>query len=147
MKIQTIIILLAIASTPTLAADCSANLTGNDALHFSATTITVPSTCKKFTVTLKNTGTMARDVMGHNVVIAKSSDEAEIVENGANAGIANNYVKPNDASVIAYTKLIGGGETASTTFNVSQLKAGVSYNFFCTSPGHSSLMTGKVIVK
>ena len=52
------------------------------------------------------------------------------------------YVKPGDARVIAHTKVIGGGETDSVSFDVSKLKAGDSYAWFCSFPGHASIMKG-----
>jgi azurin len=141
------LLLLSLVAAPTWAANCSTNITGNDALRFNKSSITVPKSCDTFTVTLKNVGSMPRSVMGHNVVIAPTADVETVVNDGSAAGIDHDYVKPNDADVIASTKLIGGGETASTTFKVAALKAGVPYTFFCTCPGHASLMRGTISVK
>ncbi len=141
------LLLLGLAAAPTWAATCSTTVTGNDALRFNKSTITIPKACAKFTVTLKNEGSMPRSVMGHNVVIAPAADEQAVISDGAAAGIDHDYVKPNDAAVVAYTKLIGGGEQASTTFKVSALKPGVPYAFFCTCPGHASLMHGTIELK
>jgi azurin len=138
------LLLLCLAAAPTWAATCSTTISGNDALRFNKSTITVPKTCATFTVTLENEGSMPRSVMGHNVVIAPAADEQAVISDGATAGIDHDYVKPDDAAVIAYTKLIGGGEEASTTFKVSALKPGVPYTFFCTCPGHASLMHGTI---
>jgi azurin len=44
--------------------------------------------------------------------------------------------------VIANTKVIGGGQTTSVKFATSALKAGESYTFFCSFPGHSAIMKG-----
>jgi len=141
------LLLLCLAAAPTWAATCSTTISGNDALRFNKSTITVPKTCATFTVTLNNEGSMPRSVMGHNVVIAPAADEQTVINDGATAGIDHDYVKPDDADVIAHTKLIGGGETASTTFKVSALKPGVPYAFFCTCPGHASLMRGTIDLK
>jgi azurin len=65
-----------------------------------------------------------------------------IANDGIPAGADKDYVKPADARVIAHTKLIGGGETASVTFAVNKLKAGDDYTFFCSFPGHSGIMKG-----
>lgn len=138
------LLLLCLAVAPTWAATCSTTITGNDALRYDKSTITVPKSCATFTVTLKNVGSMPRSVMGHNVVIAPAADEQAVINDGAIAGIDHDYVKPNDANVIANTTVIGGDDTASTTFNVSALKAGTPYEFFCTCPGHASLMRGKI---
>ena len=42
----------------------------------------------------------------------------------------------------AHTKIIGGGESDSVTFPVAKLAAADSYTFFCSFPGHSSIMKG-----
>ena len=36
----------------------------------------------------------------------------------------------------------GGGESASTSFDAAKLKAGESYTWFCSFPGHSGIMKG-----
>jgi azurin len=44
--------------------------------------------------------------------------------------------------VLAATRLIGGGETASVTFFVASMKPGEEYAYFCSFPGHASMMRG-----
>jgi azurin len=51
-------------------------------------------------------------------------------------------VKKGDARVLAHTKVIGGGQATSVTFKTSVLKKGEAYTFFCSFPGHSSIMKG-----
>ncbi len=46
--------------------------------------------------------------------------------------------------MIAATKVIGGGESASVSFDVAKLQAGDAYTFFCSFPGHSSIMKGEL---
>jgi azurin len=144
--IRTIFVLAALGflSTPLWAADCSATVEANDAMQFNVSNVSVPKTCKTFTVTLKHTGKLPRSAMGHNWVVAAASDEAGVVTDGAKAGLDNDYVKPGDARVVAHTKVIGGGETASANFKPAALKAGVPYVFFCTFPGHSTIMHGTI---
>jgi len=136
------IALLGLLSTPLMAAECSTTVEANDAMQYSQKTITVPKTCKTFTVTLKHTGKLPKTAMGHNWVLAHSTDEAGVVSDGMKAGAASNYEKPADTRIIAHTKLIGGGESDAATFNVAKLKAGETYAYFCTFPGHAALMKG-----
>lgn len=133
---------LALASAPVLAAECSVDIAGNDQMQFNKKEITVSKSCKQFTVNLKHPGTLAKNVMGHNWVLTKQADMQGAVNDGMAAGLDNNYVKKDDARVIAHTKVIGGGETDSVTFDVSKLAAGQDYAYFCSFPGHFALMKG-----
>ena len=140
--------LLALVAAPTWAAsNCSTTVEGNDAMQFNQKSIVVPNTCKQFTVTLKHVGKLPKAAMGHNFVVSSTADEPGVVADGAKAGIDNNYLKPGDSRVIAHTKIIGGGESASTTFKVAALKPGESYEFFCSFPGHAALMKGTLTLK
>jgi azurin len=61
---------------------------------------------------------------------------------GMSAGIANNYIAPGDKKVLASTRIVGKGESATVTFPTSILKKGGSYTYLCTFPGHNSVMRG-----
>lgn len=134
--------LLGLAASPAFAADCAATVEANDAMQFNQKSIEVPKTCKQFTVTLKHTGKLPKAAMGHNWVLAATADEAGINADGAKAGAASDYLKPGDTRVIAHTALVGGGESATATVPVAKLKAGETYAFFCSFPGHAALMKG-----
>ncbi|HWU77304.1 MAG TPA: azurin [Rhodanobacter sp.] len=138
--------LLCLLSTPLLAAECATTIEGSDAMQFNKTTITVPKTCKTFKVTLKHTGTLPVTAMGHNWVLSTQADEAGVIADGMKAGAANSYEKPDDSRIIAHTKLIGAGQSDTTTINVAKLKTGEQYAFFCTFPGHAALMHGPLSV-
>lgn len=133
---------LGMLSTPLWAADCAATIEGNDMMQFNKNSMEVPRTCKSFTVTLTHTGKLPRNAMGHNWVLSLASDEPGVDADGMKAGLDNNYIKPGDDRVIAHTKVVGGGESDSVTFDVARLKAGQDYMFFCSYPGHAALMKG-----
>ncbi|MCK9538271.1 azurin [Dokdonella sp.] len=127
--------------------DCATTIVGSDAMQYDVGSITVPASCTEFKITLNHSGSMPVAAMGHNVVIAKASDMAGIDADGMAAGIAHDYVKPDDPRVIAHTKLIGGGESTSVSFDVSKIKTGGPYEFFCSFPGHSAIMHGSITVQ
>ena len=129
-----------------MAATCSATIEGNDMMKFNVANIDVSKSCKTFTINLKHTGKLARNVMGHNVVVAKTSNMKGVDSDGIKAGLASQYVKPGDARVVASSKVVGGGERTSVTFPVAKL-AGAPYSFFCSFPGHSALMKGTITLK
>lgn len=134
------------AAAAPAAGECSVTISSNDAMQYDTKEITVKSSCGQFTVNLKHAGTQPVAAMGHNVVVAKAADKNGIVADGATAGAAAGYLKAGDERVIAATKLIGGGEETSVTFDTAKLTKDGSYEFFCTFPGHLAMMTGKVNV-
>ncbi|QEY24252.1 azurin [Neisseria animalis] len=123
------------------AGNCSVVVESNDAMQFDTKDIQVSKACSEFTITLKHTGTQPKASMGHNIVIAKAEDMDGVFKDGLAAGPDADYVKANDERVIAHTKLIGGGEESSVTFDPAKLADG-SYKFVCTFPGHAALMNG-----
>ena len=132
-------------SKPATVADCATTLESNDMMQYNADSITVPASCTQFTINLKHTGKLAANVMGHNVVIAKEADMAGIAADGM--AVAPEHIKDGDARVVAHTKMIGGGETASVSFDVAKIKDGGPYKFFCSFPGHLALMQGSLQVQ
>lgn len=132
-------------SKPAVVADCATTIEGNDAMQYNADSITIPASCSQFTVNLKHVGKLAVNVMGHNFVVAKEADMAGINADGM--AVAPEHLKDGDARVVAHTKMIGGGESASVTFDVAKIKDGGPYKFFCSFPGHFALMQGSLQVQ
>lgn len=135
---------ISLASVPAFAAECAVEVHSTDQMTFETKSIDVSKSCKTFTVTLKHTGSMAKAVMGHNWVLSKTADAQAIATDGIAAGLDNDYIKAGDERVIAHTKIIGGGETATASFDVAKLEAGTPYEFFCSFPGHIGLMKGEL---
>ena len=132
--------------TDPVVSGCEIVIESNDAMQFNTRSITVPSSCSDFTITMNHVGKMPVAAMGHNVVITTSGDMPGVAADGMAAGLEAGFLKPDDERVIAATDLIGGGETTSVTFSVSDLQAGEAYKFFCSFPGHLALMQGSLEV-
>lgn len=139
--------LLTLASSQLMAAECKVTVDSTDQMSFDTKAIEIDKSCKTFTVELKHSGSLPKNVMGHNLVISKEADMQPIATDGLSAGIDKNYLKEGDARVIAHTKIIGAKETDSVTFDVSKLDAAQKYGFFCSFPGHISMMKGTVTLK
>jgi len=144
--------LLTLASSQLMAAEkCAIDIDSTDQMSFKlpgdAKDFTIDKSCKTFTVNLAHSGSLPKNVMGHNWVLSKAADMAPIATDGMAAGIDKNYLKDGDTRIIAHTKIIGAGEKDSVTFDVSKLTAGESYEFFCSFPGHNSMMKGAVVLK
>jgi azurin len=124
---------------------CQVEISGNDQMQFDKASIAIAADCTEVELTLKHTGKLPATAMGHNWVLTKTADMQAVATAGASAGPANNYVPKDDARVIAATKLIGGGETTTIKFPTSKLEKGGSYTYFCSFPGHWSIMKGTLV--
>lgn len=95
-------------------------------------------------LTLEHVGNLPADAMGHNVVIIEQGEDyMEFTADASEAGgtLDNDYLPASVRDrVIAFTKMIGGGETATVEFKAPE-KPG-EYPFLCTFPGHASQMNG-----
>ena len=121
---------------------CEQVIEGNDMLQFNLKEMKVSAACTSVTVTLKHTGVMAAEIMGHNWVLTTDSDFMPVATAAAGAGLENNYVPVGDDRVLSATSIIGGGEETSVTFSIGSLSAGDDYTFFCSFPGHYAIMKG-----
>jgi azurin len=132
------------AATPAAAAGktCKLEISGNDMMQFDKKELAAAGDCTEVEVTLKHSGKLQANVMGHNWVLTKTADAAAVSSAGLTAGLKENHVPPGDKRVIAHTKVIGGGQSDTVKFSTASLKKGEAYTFVCTFPGHSSIMKG-----
>jgi azurin len=120
------------------------HLTSTDQMRFSAGLIKVKAG-QTITIELKNIGTLAKEAMGHNLVVLKPGTDHMAFAMKAIAAKATDYV-PTDAAdqVIAHTKLLGPGESDTIKFAAP---APGTYPFVCTFPGHAAIMNGQLVVE
>ena len=97
---------------------------------------------QKITLTLNHTGKMSKEIMGHNFVLLKKKTDLDDFAQRAMLARENEYI-PDGNETIAYTKMIGGGESDTITFTAPDKG---SYTYICTFPGHYGLMRGILIV-
>lgn len=117
---------------------------GNDQMQFSTNELRALAG-KPITLTLKHVGKIPKEAMGHNLVILKEgTDEAAFAAKAINAKDTDYIPVSEKASIVAHTKLLGGGEEDTIEFTVD--KKG-TYNFLCTFPGHVAMMKGILIVE
>lgn len=136
-------LLMLVISPLSFADACKLSVDANDAMQFSKKAMTAPASCKEVTVTLKHTGKLKANVMGHNWVLVETKNLQTVAVAATKAGFANNYVPQGDTKVLASTKLIGGGESTSVTFKTAGLK-GKALTYFCSFPGHWAIMKGEL---
>lgn len=95
-------------------------------------------------LTLIHMGTMPVTAMGHNFVLLMQGTSLSHFAKKALKAEKNDYIPMDNKDIIAFTDMIGGGESTSISFKAP--KKGV-YDFLCTFPGHYEMMKGKFIVK
>jgi len=139
--------LFLLSSGQILADECITNVGATDQMTFTTKALEIDKSCKTYTVNLKHSGSLPKTVMGHNLVVSKEADMQAIATDGLGAGIDMDYLKANDTRVVASTKILGAGETGTLTIDVSKLDPTDKYGFFCSFPGHISMMKGTLILK
>jgi azurin len=140
--------LFAVGAAARLAdAACELDIDANDLLQFNTRAMTVSGECERITVTLHHVGRQAAHVIGHDWVLARSSDVPALAAAGVAAGFVHGYLPEGDQRIVAATRVIGGGESATVSFDAGRLAPGVEYSYFCSYPGHLALMKGRFRVE
>ncbi|MEM8998770.1 MAG: azurin [Bacteroidota bacterium] len=118
-------------------------LSSNDLMQYDKNELRVKAG-KKVTLTLRHTGKLEKLVMGHNFVLLKTGTDIGGFATDAAASRENDYIPEGTESVIVHTKMLGGGESTTITFDAPAVG---TYDFICSFPGHYSVMQGKFIVE
>ncbi|WP_340102488.1 plastocyanin/azurin family copper-binding protein [Rhodohalobacter sp. 8-1] len=107
---------------------------GTDNLKFSETLIEA-SPGETIRLTFEVVSNMPKTAMGHNIAIVdKDADVQNFVMQSMSAE-DNEYIAPAlEDQVVAFTKMIGGGETSVIEFTVPDEPG--DYVYVCTFPGH-----------
>jgi len=116
-------------------------LNSNDQMKFDKKIIRVNAN-QNVTLTLNHNGRFPASSMGHNFVLIKKDVDVNEYALRA-AGARNSEYIPEGDNEIAYTKMLGGGESDTITFDAPEPG---TYVFICSFPGHYQLMMGEFIV-
>ena len=98
---------------------------------------------EEITLVLNHTGKISKEFMGHNFVLLKNDTDVDDFAQRAMLAKDNQYIPEGDET-IAYTSMIGGGESDKITFTVDEPG---TYVYLCTFPGHYQIMRGEFIVE
>ncbi|WP_031530405.1 azurin [Dyadobacter crusticola] len=117
---------------------------GTDAMQFDVKEIKVKAG-QKVKLTLTHSGKLAKTAMGHNWVLLKPGVDVATFGSKAAAARETEYIPASEkASIIAHTKLVGGGESDTIEFTAP---AKGTYTYICSFPGHYALMKGTFVVE
>ena len=109
-------------------------ITANDQMKFSVSRIDAKAG-ETLTVVLTNTGTVPKEVMGHDWVLLKAGSDVAAFSNAAATAKDTNYMPASlQGEVIAQIGLLGPRKSDEVTFTVPS-KPG-EYPFLCTFPAH-----------
>lgn len=123
--------------------DKEITIEANDRMQFDTKEINVKAG-EKITLTLKHVGKLPKQAMGHNWVLLKDGVVVKDFAMAAMQAKDNDYLPKDSKDVIAATKLLGGGESDTITF---EAPAKGTYTFICTFPGHYGIMQGTLVVE
>ena len=84
--------------------------------------------------------------MGHNWALFSALPDPDVtkllmdaMKNGPD------YLPTDQSALLAHTRILGGGESDTVVFTAPATPG--AYPYFCTFPGHFSMMKGRLIVK
>lgn len=130
-------------STQTSSTSNTVEVVANDQMKFSASEFNVKAG-EEITLTLKNVGTMAKEAMGHNILVLKPGTNVEEFAQAAMASKATDYIPASfESSIVAHSKLLGPGESDTITFILEKGE----FEFICSFPGHYGSMRGKIVAE
>ena len=109
-------------------------VTGMDNLKYDITLIEA-SPGETIRLVFKVDSNVPPQAMSHNIaILPQDMDKDGFVMASMGAG-DNEYIAPDyEEQLIAYTEMIGGGETSTIEFTVPETAG--DYDFICTFPGH-----------
>ena len=117
--------------------------TKGDELAFDKTALSAAAG-SKITIRFSNMAGAGSGML-HNVVVLKAGASADgVAADGIAAGDAAGYLKAGDTRVLAFSKMIKGGEKTEFTFDAP---APGDYAVICTFPGHYVLMKATLSIK
>ncbi|PWN07994.1 plastocyanin/azurin family copper-binding protein [Rhodohalobacter mucosus] len=107
---------------------------GTDNMKFDVTLIEAEPG-EKLRVTLVVESNLPKAAMGHNIAIVDQGVNMDDFVFASMTAKDNEYIAPAfQDQVIAFTKMIGGGETDTIEFTVPDTPG--EYEYVCTFPGH-----------
>jgi azurin len=121
-------------------------ITGNDQMKFSVTSITAKPG-ELLHVRLKSMGTLPKIAMAHNFVLLAKGTDATAFANASAMAASTAYIPAQfKTKVLASTALVGPGETVDVKFKAPATPG--RYTYLCSFPGHFVAgMKGVLVVR
>ncbi len=126
------------------AEDCKIVISGSDMMKFDTNEINIDKKCEKFVISLKHSGNLPVNAMGHNIVFLESDNLQKVVSKVNMAHGIDKGFMPEMEEVLYKSEMIGGGEETTLELDPKVFNSEKKYVFICSFPGHFALMKGKV---
>lgn len=109
-------------------------ITGMDNLRYDQTLIEA-SPGETIKLVFKVESNVPPQAMAHNIAILPIGMDTDSFAMASMGARDNEYIAPDyEEQLIAFTEMIGGGETSTIEFTVPETAG--DYDFICTFPGH-----------
>jgi azurin len=120
-------------------------ITGNDQMKFSVTTIEV-KVGEQVKVVFRNIGQLPKEAMGHNWVLLRPGSDVNAFATTAMGARDKDYIPDSlKDQIIAHTAMLGPRQTDEVTFLIT---AAGEYPFLCSFPAHAMAgMKGVLIAR
>ena len=128
------------------ASECEMTVEVGDNMNFPQSMTISKAACPTLSITITHSGKIPKNAMGHNWVLTTTADAQTVAQAGWSAGLDAEYLPVGDSRVLAATKIVGGGESDTISFDTSVLEVGGDYTYFCSFVGHFAMMKGKLTV-
>ena len=140
----TFCILILLNFSYTFAEDCKIEISGTDMMRYDTNEININNNCENFFITLKHSGKLPINAMGHNIVFLEKKNLQKIISKiNMSHGIENGFI-PEMEEVLFKSKMIGGGEETTFELDLNVFNKAGDYMFICSFPGHFALMQGNL---
>ena len=103
---------------------CKLEITGNDQMQYDKKQLAVPRDLQASDVTIHHGGQLPAAAMGHDWVFVATPDLTAVAMRAWARGWPTTTSGRSDKRVIAHTKIVGGGQSASVTFSTAASKQG-----------------------
>lgn len=140
IKSLTVTLLALLFALPVFASEFGAEdirtiyVKGTDNMQFDVTTIEAKPG-ERLRITLETVSSMPASAMKHNLAIIGLEVDLEEFILASMSDSDNEYIAPAyEDEIIAFTEMIGGGETSTIDFTVPETTG--DYDYVCTFPGH-----------
>lgn len=126
---------------------CDLALSAGNDISYDSELKEVSKDCKTYTVKFKHKGTLPDYAMGHNVVVAEEKNIKKILHLMAKNKDQGD-LNFESSLVIGKTKILGGKQSGNFSFTIEEeQKNNIELAYFCSFPGHSKYMRGKIVLK